>query len=97
MDEILSWSDLGTTAAVAGVTAAATQIIKGYLQKIDPKWIALGVATSLTFTRQFISGDLSPGALMLAAMNSILAAGTAIGTYEGIVKPVKQRVDRGGV
>lgn len=48
MEEILSWSHLGTGAAVSAVVTGLTQVLKYFIpekimNKLDPKWIALAL------------------------------------------------------
>ena len=91
MIEILSWANLGTTAGVSAAVITMTQVLKHYLTKVDPKWIALALSMFITIAHQFVVGDYSWGAFALSALNAIMSAGTAIGGYEMFVKPAVQQ------
>ena len=91
MNELFDWSVLGTAAGVATAVVALTQILKQYVPRIDPKWIALSLSALITFGYQLITGDYSAGAFLLSALNAILSAGAAIGAYEAVVAPVEKR------
>jgi len=86
MNEILSWAHLGML-EVSIVVVTLTQILKDYIPKIDPKWIALVLSLVITISFQVVSGDLVYSDFLLSFINAIISAGAAIGAYEGIVKP----------
>jgi len=92
MIEILNWPNLGTAASVATLTAVITQVIKRYVG-IDPKWISLIVAAAITFSHQVYAGDYAFPTFVLSALNAVISAGTAVGAFEGVIKPAKQYVD----
>ena len=94
MEEILTWANLGTAAGVSAAVVTLTQILKRYIPKIDPKWIALVLSVIITFTNQFIHNDFLMETFILSALNAIISAGTAIGAYEGIISPIAHRDSR---
>ena len=91
MDELLNWNTLGTMAGIAAAVSALTQILKQFM-KIDPKWIALALSVVISLTVQIVGGDMAAEAFILSALNAILAAGTAVGMYESVIKPVVRRM-----
>ena len=91
MPEFLDWAQLGTATGVAAAVAVLTQILKKYLQNIDPKWIALSLSLIITYSRQIVYNDYYFGTFVLSALNAIIAAGVAIGVFEGVIKPVERR------
>lgn len=88
MPEILDWAQFGTTTGVAAVVAVLTQILKRYIQKIDPKWIALVLSLLLTYCYQIIYVDHFWGTFVLSALNAIISAGMSIGVFESVIKPL---------
>jgi len=92
MPEILGWANLGTAAGVAAAVAGLTQILKRYIPKTDPKWIALGLAIVITILHQMVTGDYNWSSFVLSALNAVISAGTAVGLYEAGIKPVKEKM-----
>ena len=92
--EILSWDYLGSAAGVAATVTILTQILKNYIQKVDPKWIALVLALIITIIGQIVMRDFTLGTLVLSIVNAIMATGVAIGAYEGIINPLN---NKGGI
>ena len=92
MEEILSWSHLGTGAAVSAVVTGLTQVLKYFIpekimNKLDPKWIALALSVIITIGHQMIYGDFAIETFALSALNAVMSTGAAIGGYEGLIKP----------
>jgi uncharacterized membrane protein len=83
------WAYIGTTAGLAAAVSAITQIIKRYMTKTDPKWIALILSALLSIGyRMVFLGEATAETMIIAVVNSIIAAGAAIGAFEGVTKPV---------
>lgn len=75
------------TGQVLFVTTA-TQILKRYIPKIDPKWIALVLAFGISFAAQvFFRQDVSPAGFVMTAVNALAVLSGAVMGYESAVKP----------
>jgi len=88
MLESIGWGQLGTATGVAAVVAVLTQILKNYVPKLDPKWIALVLSLLITFCRQMVFDDYAFATFVLSTLNGIIAAGMAIGVFESVIKPL---------
>lgn len=85
MNDFVTWELIGTFAGAVALTTGLTQVIKHYLEKIDPKWIALIVALLATVGYATVHvGDVSPQAVAMAMVNGLIVAGTSIGLFEGV-------------
>lgn len=93
MNEFFSWEFLATFAGSIAFVTTVTQVIKYYLPKIEPKFIALGAALFVTFAIQLLFyKDLSLEGLVLALFNVFAVLFGSIGTFEAIVKPVVNKL-----
>ena len=81
--DILGMGGLGTAAAVSAAVATATQLTKQYFPSVDPKWVALAWAAAISIGQAAASGSISVETAVSVALNALLAAGAAIGAYEG--------------
>ena len=88
MDEMLTWSKLGTITGIASAVSVVAEMLKKYLPNIDPKWIALAVSAIFTFGHQIIVADLDPMSFVLSVFKVIVATWIATGEYEAIIKPI---------
>lgn len=96
MEEVLSWPHLGTAVGLSAAVMVLTQILKHYIPKASPKWIALALALVITVTDQLVLGDHRPETFILSVLNAIISAGTAIGAYEAFVDPLTGKGEGGG-
>ena len=74
---------LVTFSGAVAVVAILTQFTKRFLPKVDPKWIALVLATLASTVKRLATGDLSAIGWVLAAFNAIALASAAVGAFEG--------------
>ena len=74
---------LGTFSGVVLVVTLLTQLVKGFLTAVDPKWISLTLAGTVSFVKQLETGDFSAAGWILAVLNAFVIAGAAIGVFEG--------------
>ena len=84
LNDFISPAFLGTFSGVVVTVTLLTQLVKGFLPKVDPKWIALVFACAVSVVKQLATGDYSPGAWILAGLNAFVITGAAIGAFEGV-------------
>jgi len=83
LNDFITMEFLGTFSGVVIVVMLLTQLIKGFLTAVDPKWIALTLAAVVSVVKQLETGDFSAAGWILAVLNTFIIAGAAIGTFEG--------------
>lgn len=85
MNEFLTWEMLGTFVGAVTATTLLTQVIKHFITKLDPKWIALGVATLavMGYTLLYVQ-DYSGQGIAMAVVNVFMVTGASIGLFEGV-------------
>ena len=83
LNDFLTMEFLGTFSGVVVVVTLLTQLVKGFVTTVDPKWIALFLAGTVSVIKQLETGEFSLSSWILAALNAFVIAGTAIGTFEG--------------
>ena len=88
MNEAFTWAFLGSAAGISAATVVMTQIVKRFIPKVDPKWIALAISFVISMAAQAATGDGQATSYALALFNAVLTAGAAIGAYEGILGPL---------
>ena len=91
MTDFMNWETLGTFAGISVTVTTLTQILKQFLVKTNPKWIALVLSLILTFGYQFFKSDISLLSFIMSAVNALLVTSTAIGAFESVIKPVVRR------
>lgn len=93
MSEFFTWEFLATFAGSIAFVTALTEVIKYYLPKINPKYIALVAAVLVTFAVQLLFyKDFSTEGMVLAAFNVIAVLFGSIGAFEAIVKPIERKL-----
>ena len=93
MQEFISWEIMATFGGSALMVTVLTEIAKHYLTA-DARWIALFLSAVASFGVQLVHyHEFTVGAFVMSSLNALLLAGTAIGTFEGIVKRFKKRDD----
>ena len=91
MNAFLSWDFLATFAGASVAGTVLTQIIKKYVT-FDPKYIALAVTIIVVVGVQlFHLHDYSAGGIVMAILNGFLAAGSSVGIYETVIKPMEPK------
>jgi hypothetical protein len=89
----VKWEFLATFAGSVAFVTAVTEVIKYYLSKVSPKYIALVAAILVTFAVQLLFyKDFTPEGLVLAAFNVIAVLFGSIGAFEAIVKPIERKL-----
>ena len=85
---MFSWETLATAAGLAAATAALTQVAKKFLDKANPKFVALIVATVLSAgVLIFWVGEISPENVIIAIVNALVATTSSMGIYDSVIKP----------
>lgn len=82
-----TWESLGSMAGATAATLMIVQFIKAPLDKIwhiPTRLLVYCVALLLMLTAQYFSGGLSAERVVLAAVNAVMAALSAYGSYEVI-------------
>lgn len=88
--DYFTWEYLATYGGMTALVTVVTQLVKWYLPKVDPKWIALGVALLGQIAVQLIYlKDFSVGGIALALVNVICVLLGSVGAYESVVKPIQ--------
>ena len=80
-----SWEMLGTMAGATAATLMIVQLIKAPLDrlwKLPTRLVAYGVAFLLLLLAQYFSNGLTAEGVLLAAVNAVIAALSAYGSYE---------------
>ena len=83
LNDFITMEFLGSFSGVVVLVTLLTQLIKRFVTAVDPKWIALILAGTVSVVKQLESGDFSVTGWILAALNAFVIAGTAIGAFEG--------------
>ena len=83
LNDFITMDFLGTFSGVVVLVTLLTQLIKGFVTAVDPKWISLVLAGTVSVIKQLETGDFSVGGWILAVLNAFVIAGAAIGTFEG--------------
>jgi len=94
---VSSWAGLGTMAGASAATLMIVQLIKAPLDKvwhIPTRLLAYVVALALLLTAQLFTGGLNMERALLAAVNAVMAALSAYGSYEVIFG--RQEAEEGG-
>jgi hypothetical protein len=97
MDEMMSWTNLGTLTGATAAVLLIVQYTKSLFPKIPTRWLALGLAVLiLEVTTALVGGP--PEAYGLAVLNAVLVASSAMGAYEVTFAPVDaaKRGNEGG-
>ena len=79
------WASLGTVAGASAATLMIVQMIKAPLDrlwKLPTRLVAYGVAFLLLLLAQHFSNGLTAEGVLLAAVNAVIAALSAYGSYE---------------
>lgn len=93
MNEFLTWEFLATFAGSVAFVTFVTELVKYYLTKIDPKYIALVAAVVVTFAvRLLFYKDFTLDGLVLATFNVAAVLFAAIGTFESVIKPIERKL-----
>ena len=58
MNDFMNLPVLGTFSGMVAATAALTQVLKQYVRRADPKWVALFVAAVLVSAVQVIAPNM---------------------------------------
>ena len=89
-----TWEALGSMAGATAATLMIVQFVKAPLDKvwhIPTRLLVYLVALVLMLTAQYFSGGLNVERAMLAAVNAVMAALSAYGSYEVIFAREKQK------
>lgn len=99
MNDLMSWTNLGTLAGATAAVLLIVQYMKPLLPKVDTRLMALAVALVILEAATAIAG----GGLQeygLAILNAILVASSAMGAYQVTFAPAdtakKADTDDGG-
>ena len=84
LNDFITPEFLGTFSGVVLVVTLLTQLVKGFVTTIDPKWIALALAGLMSVVKELTNGTFSAAGWILAGLNAFLVAGAAIGAFEGL-------------
>jgi len=83
LNDFITMEFLGSFSGTVAVVTLLTQLVKRFIATVDPKWIALSLAGTVSVVKQLETGDFSAVSWILAALNTFVIAGAAIGTFEG--------------
>ena len=89
-----TWEALGSMAGATAATLMIVQFVKAPLDKvwhIPTRLLVYLVALVLMLTAQYFSGGLNVESGLLAAVNAVMAALSAYGSYEVIFAREKQK------
>lgn len=99
MNEMMTWSNLGTLAGATAAVLLIVQYLKLLLPKFPTRWLALILSVLIMEAFTAISG----GAIQdygLALLNAVLVASSAMGAYQVTFAPSdaakKANADDGG-
>lgn len=93
MNEFFTWEFLATFAGSVAFVTTITEVVKYYLAKLDPKYIALAAAIVVTFAvRLLFYKDFTPEGLVLATFNVVAVLFGSIGAFETVVKPIERKL-----
>jgi hypothetical protein len=99
MDDLMTWTNLGTLAGASAAVLLIVQYVKPLLPKLDTRLLALGLALVILEVATFISGG-APQDYGLAVLNAVLVATSAMGAYQVTFAPIdaakKANTDDGG-
>ncbi len=100
MNELMTWTNLGTLAGATAAVLLIVQYLKPLLPKLPTRILALGLAVVILEATTAIMGA-PPEAYGLALLNAVLVASSSMGAYEVTFRPVddakKALPDEGGV
>lgn len=91
-----TWEGLGSVAGAAAATLMIVQLIKAPLDKlwhIPTRLLVYGVALAILLLAQNFSGGLNVESGLLAAVNAVVAALSAYGSYEVIFSSARKNAD----
>ena len=95
--DYFSWEFLVTYSGMTAFVAACTQIVKRFLPKTDPKWVALVCAVIGQAAVQLLYvKDFTAGGIVMALFNVAAVLCGSVGAYEIAVKPVQKHSIRSG-
>ncbi|MCL2587950.1 MAG: hypothetical protein FWD84_00910 [Oscillospiraceae bacterium] len=83
LNDFITMDFLGTFSGVVALVTLLTQLIKRFVSTVDPKWISLTLAGTVSFIKQLETGDFTTTGWILAALNAFVITGAAIGAFEG--------------
>jgi cytochrome bd-type quinol oxidase subunit 2 len=86
MEEMMTWTSLGTLVGATAATLLIVQYAKSLLPNLPTRWLALIVATVLMVATTALSGG-SVEAYGLALLNAVLVASSAMGAYQVTFAP----------
>lgn len=92
----LTWEFLGTMAGAVSATTLIVQFIKIPLDKvwrIPTRFIVYFISFFILVAVDGVSGTLTPERFLLAALNAIIVAMAAMGTYENTFKKIEHSKD----
>ena len=81
MNELMTWTNLGTLAGATAAVLLITQYIKPFFPKIDTRLIALILAVGILEAATAIAGG-SAADYIVAILNAVLVASSAMGAYQ---------------
>jgi hypothetical protein len=81
MEEMMTWTSLGTLVGATAATLLIVQYAKSLLPNLPTRWLALIVAGVLMLATTALSGG-TVEAYGLALFNAVLVASSAMGTYQ---------------
>jgi len=81
MNELMTWTTLGTLAGATAAVLLITQYVKPFLQKIDTRIIALILSVIILVAVTIIAKG-KPEDYGIAILNSFIVASASMGAYE---------------
>lgn len=88
MNEFITWEFLTTYGGMVAAVTILTQVIKGYIPRLDPKWTALIIAFIGQIGVQLLfRQDYSVQGIFMALINVFMVLAGSVGAYEVAVKP----------
>lgn len=95
MNDFLNWDTIGTFGMMVATVSIITEVVKYFIPKVDPKWIALVVTLFCQISVQLFSvKDFSASGMVMAVINAFVVLASAIGAFEGLLKPIQNYLEK---
>lgn len=92
MGSLVTWDVLTTYAGSVAFVTMCTQLLKFYVPKADPKWVALALTILLNIIIHVVYiQDYSLNSIVLSIFNIVSILFGAIGAFETMVKPIQRK------
>ena len=95
MDGFITAEMLTTFAGAVAVVTLLTQLLKGFIPKLDPRLVALVFSVIIVAGFQILTGVHNVIDIIISVINAVIVSIAATGAFENLVKPIKKMKEGG--